>query len=458
MLVLTTMTAQNLVRPLEDAWQNVIDATLRERGAPITSDIRRLGPKVMALSRTYNASLAGHAGHGEGASARALALDALEARIGFSFARDVPKGAGAVRELVASGKLTIPHERPLRIVDVGAGLGAMTWGIARALEAANQSGSIDALFIDDDEAVLSVAKAMADTAQRSLPSAKVKLAVLTRTADIQPALRLPQADLVVVGQVLSELDLALAASERALRHAAMLAGWLATSVNRGGALVVIEPALRDRTRHLHAVRDALIAAGKAYVFAPCLHNQNCPALSAQGQWCHEDLDVDLPTWLAPLARGAGLRWQGLSFSYLVLQPDRFRFDAISSLAAPVRSSKPEEAVPVRSSPTASISRQLESGLGPTLRGLHLRVISDVMRTKGKVEIFGCTSKGERVRFRRLDRDANPNNLAWNNLCRGDIVALLPGANAPGASVEKGGRLCPDATVRVWPTYGGAHLR
>ncbi|MCL2778634.1 MAG: UvrD-helicase domain-containing protein [Polyangiaceae bacterium] len=46
----------------------------------------------------------------------------------------------------------------------------------------------------------------------------------------------------------------------------------------------------------------------------------------------------------------------------LLVPDRFRFDAISSLAAAVRSSKPEEAVPVRSSPTASISRQLESGL------------------------------------------------------------------------------------------------
>ncbi|MCL2778554.1 MAG: prepilin-type N-terminal cleavage/methylation domain-containing protein [Polyangiaceae bacterium] len=42
---------------------------------------------------------------------------------------------------------------------------------------------------------------------------------------------------------------------------------------------------------------------------------------------------------------------------------RFRFDAISSLAAAVRSSKRKEAVPVRSSPTASTSRQLESGRG-----------------------------------------------------------------------------------------------
>ncbi|MCL2723099.1 MAG: class I SAM-dependent methyltransferase [Polyangiaceae bacterium] len=41
--------------------------------------------------------------------------------------------------------------------------------------------------------------------------------------------------------------------------------------------------------------------------------------------------------------------------------DRFQVDASSSLAAAVRSSKPEEAVPVRSSPAASNSRQLESG-------------------------------------------------------------------------------------------------
>jgi hypothetical protein len=70
-----------------------------------------------------------------------------------------------------------------------------------------------------------------------------------------------------------------------------------------------------------------------------------------------------------------------------------------------------------------------------------------MRTKGKVEIFGCTSHGERVRFRRLDRDANANNLAWSKLRRGDIVTLLPSANAP---IEEGGRLSPNATVRVWP--------
>jgi len=43
-------------------------------------------------------------------------------------------------------------------------------------------------------------------------------------------------------------------------------------------------------------------------------------------------------------------------------PDRFQVDAISSLAAAVRSSKPKQAVPVRSSPAASNSRQLESGL------------------------------------------------------------------------------------------------
>jgi len=53
---------------------------------------------------------------------------------------------------------------------------------------------------------------------------------------------------------------------------------------------------------------------------------------------------------------------GLVAWAIVARRDRFRFDAISSLAAPVRSSKPEEAIPVRSSPTASNSRQLESGL------------------------------------------------------------------------------------------------
>ena len=70
-------------------------------------------------------------------------------------------------------------------------------------------------------------------------------------------------------------------------------------------LVVVEPALRDRTRHLHRVRERLMASEAVTLFAPCLHRAACPALATKGDWCHEDLPLDLPEWLVPLARAAG---------------------------------------------------------------------------------------------------------------------------------------------------------
>src|SRR4051812_32617270 len=110
------MPAVDLVRPLEDAFQDVVDAVLRRRGSPTTREVAKLAPRVSELSKAYNAGLAG-----DGARVKVP----LDARIAFSFARDVPKGGGAVRELVRAGALPATGDTTLRIVDLGAGLGAM---------------------------------------------------------------------------------------------------------------------------------------------------------------------------------------------------------------------------------------------------------------------------------------------------------------------------------------------
>ena len=168
-----------------------------------------------------------------------------------------------------------------------------------------------------------------------------------------------------------------------------------TKLAPGGALVVVEPALRDRTRHLHAVRDAVLASRAASVFSPCLHEGPCPALEVPGEWCHEDIAVDLPHWLEPVARAAGLRWQGLTFSYLVLR-------------------RPEE-------------RTLAEFL-PKRVGAISRVISGPLVSKGKREHFVCgpaDGGGARTRLSRLDRDEDEANSAWSSLARGDVVSIDP---------------------------------
>jgi ribosomal protein RSM22 (predicted rRNA methylase) len=415
-----------LVRPLEHAWHEVIDAVLKRRGAPATSDVTKLAPKLVELSHAYNAGLAGDG---------ARVAVPLDARIAFSFARDVPKGAGAVRELVLAGALAAPEGRPLRIVDLGAGLGAMTWGIARALMREGAAApAIDALLVDEDGDALAAADAIArEVAARPGLNAPL-LTVHTRKERLAPGMKLPEADVVVLGQVLSELDVAADPAARVDKHAALVADLLARVVAPGGALVIVEPALKGRTRHLHAVRDALALRG-TNVFAPCLHAARCPVLATENDWCHEDLPVDLPQWVVPHARAAGLRWQGLTFSYLVLRRDERR------LVSEVEHEHDHELVH-------------DPEPEPGKARLHLRVISELMRTKGKAEVFACAATGERLRLRRLDRDATDEGpgaaatTAWSRLGRGDVVTLTGEAGTP--PIDERGRLSPSAHVDVWP--------
>ena len=412
----------DLVRPLEDAFQDVVDAVLRKRGSPTTREVAKLAPRVSELSKAYNAGLAG-----DGARVKVP----LDARIAFSFARDVPKGAGAVRELVRTGALAATGDATLRIVDLGAGLGAMTWGIARALAAkAKASGAaprrIEALLVDEDEGALGAAATLAAEAVARLGDAAPPLTIRTRVQRLAAGMELPDADLVMLGQVLSELDVATEPAARARRHAALVTDLLGRVVAPDGALVIVEPALRERTRHLHAVRDLLVGTGTT-VFAPCLHERSCPMLATEGEWCHEDLPLDLPAWVVPLARAAGLRWQRVTFAYLVLRRDARRlFDDAA---------------------TAPVPR------------VHLRVVSELMRTKGKAEIFACTAEGARVRMRRLDRDAAEEGhgakatAAWGSLGRGDVVTIRAAGGADEGGdppVDDRGRIAAAAEIDVWP--------
>jgi ribosomal protein RSM22 (predicted rRNA methylase) len=391
-----------LAPPLEDDWRAAIDAVARARQWPTSDAPAQLGALVRALSDAYNAPAAGHT------RAVASSAPALAARLGFSFARDVPKSAAAVRELVCSPAFAARDR--FRVLDVGAGLGATTWGVARALAKlrARRPGApgvaIDALWVDEDAMALDVARDLW-TARHGREDA-VSLAVHTERRRATDALRGHEGrfDLVLLGQVLSELDAQLdeeQAEERVKRHADLVAAFVG-ALAPGGAVVVVEPALRERTRHLHAVRDALLARGACTVFAPCLHASPCPAFAVEGEWCHEDLPIDLPEWLVPVARAAGLRWQGLTFSYLVVRA-------------------PGE-------PT------LASVLPPA--AARMRVISEALVSKGKREHFVCAEDGARRRVTRLDRDGTEANAAFEALARGDVAGIDPSPDRGKPRVPK----------------------
>jgi hypothetical protein len=401
------MLGRELVRPLEEDWRETLDTLARARGWATSHDVARLAAHVAALSAAYN----------DASRASAAVKDAGAARLGFSFPRDVPKGAAAVRELVATGALGGPAT--LRVLDIGAGLGATTWGVVRALEAAGTSAGVEATWVDGDARALEVASSLVRAREARKPpegGPRVVLQVETLARRLDALDDLPRFDLVLVGQVLSELDVGESEETRAERHAKLLGVWLDRRVEPHGSLVVIEPALRDRSRHLHRVRDALVATG-ATVFAPCLHSAPCPALVRDTDWCHEDLTVDLPPWLAPVARAAGLRREGLTFSYAVFRKDGRRLG---------------DAVPLEAAAT---------------RATRLRVVSGAIPSKGKREAFLCGELASpdgrvvvRARTMRLDRDASPTNGAWDRIARGDVLTIDPAPELDRPRVGRGARV------------------
>lgn len=376
------MLAHRLVHPVDAAWRLRLDGLARDR-AWLTSDDLDFPDAVASLSDLYNTV---HR------VAFGLPDRLAAARLGFFLPRDVPKGAAAVRELLDAGLVA---DRPLRILDLGAGLGAMTLGAARALRAAGFRSPILATLIDRDPDGLAIAAWLAGL----VPG----LAVETGPGDLTAVPLGDRYDLVLVGNALAGLDAEVPEADRVTRQVSRIDGWLSDLVADDGALVLVEPALREPTRHLHRLRDGLLAVDRR-PFAPCTHAAACPMLHRDGDWCHERLDVPLPAWLVPIARAARLRSEGGTFAYLVLRPDN----------APSRG---------------------------------LRVVSEPLPSKGRHDLWLCGEFPEgpaRKKVGRLDRHASEANTAFAALARGEVITLDPPGDrvGPDTTVRRGGGVVP----------------
>ena len=285
----------------------------------------------------------------------------LAARAAFFTIADAMKIAIPLGELAGRGAL--PARDPLRVADVGAGCGAMSLGIAATLERALV---IDAIDRDAD------ALRIAAGALRRLEPSRVE--VRTKVGDVASA-PIPPADLVVLGTVLNELAPAarLPLVQRALAATA-----------EDGAVILVEPALRDTTRALHELRDAVLARQLAHVFAPCTRTcAPCPALADPDDWCHEHRTLALPPRTAELARTTHLRDDGLKLSYLVLR---------------------------------------RTALPLVDRAGAWRVVGAAHPAKGKVEVLGCSNAG-RVPLRLLRRHRSDANRTFEDARRGDVLVI-----------------------------------
>jgi hypothetical protein len=339
----------------------------------------------------------------------------LAARAVFFTITDAPKIAIPIAELASRRALPA---RALRVVDLGAGCGAMSLGLIAALShgtsnadahGTSNARALSITAIDRDRDALAIAakaiRALSSPTSASPTSASptstsptstsptstsptstaIAVEITTRVDDATTA-AIPACDLVLIGTMLNELatDAArLALVERAL-----------AAISDDGAVIILEPALRETTRGLHVLRDTILERGSAYVFAPCTRQCTpCPALADPTDWCHEHHALgrapSLPPRTHELARLTHLRDDGLKFSYLVLR---------------------KQARTLSEDPDA------------------WRIVGTPWQQKGKLEVLACGNAG-RVTLRLLKRHRAASNRALENAAKGYVVRAESTATA-----------------------------
>lgn len=208
---------------------------------------------------------------------------------------------------------------------------------------------------------------------------------------------------VTMGHVLNELW---GRDEGAVERRVALCERAMESLRPGGHLVIMEPALRETSRELLQVRDALVERGHQ-IAAPCFWAGACPALERERDWCHAEFPWEQPRLVQALARKAGLKKHTLKMTYLVVRPSR----------------------------DVPVERALNSEQ-------RWRIVSEPLHSKGRFHFMGCGARG-RVGLTLLKRNKWRENKVFAKLDRWDVVDI-------DGVEERGGelRLAPESSVDV----------
>ncbi|MDT8318512.1 MAG: class I SAM-dependent methyltransferase [bacterium] len=157
-----------------------------------------------------------------------------------------------------------------------------------------------------------------------------------------------------------------------------------------GSIIIIEPALKDASRDLLMLRESILREGRVNIYSPCLTIGRCGALDSSKDWCHEADEWESPQIVRSLDGLTGFDKSRLNYSYLVLRQDGLALSDIYSEAS----------------------------------GDIFRVVSDLIKEKGKLKLFVCGKEG-RALVERLDRDRSESNILLDSLRRGEIINVNP---------------------------------
>lgn len=252
-------------------------------------------------------------------------LDEKSLRAGY-LAYFLPVNLAKVQALLDELPALEPGKRPVTVLDVGSGPGPAALGALDWLQ--QQPGArpraVEAVVLDQSGPALREAEQLWTAYARAAGLADATLAPFRadlakgRWLDELRTRRPEGFDLMIAANVLSEVG---EGARDPIERRTVLVEGLLSLLAPNGAFIIIEPALRDTSRSLHQVRDALLAKQLCTVYSPCLHEKPCPALVKADDWCHEERPWTPPAIVSEIDQVVGFIKDALKFSYVILRKD-----------------------------------------------------------------------------------------------------------------------------------------
>lgn len=211
----------------------------------------------------------------------------------FFFPQSYIRAAIATAELLDRYADATPTSGTLRILDLGAGLGACGLGIIHALRTRGITASVELVALDHSQGKLQTLRTLA---KECLPET---VRIHTVTGDMRQSVRLLAAEspfhLVICGFALNEVC-ALSAKSQLSGEPLMLQlikKWR-RSLCPAGPILVLEPALEATSRTLASVSNALLSEHTEIRLLPYYGTFPDPLSQDRHHWSHE-----VRTWSSP---------------------------------------------------------------------------------------------------------------------------------------------------------------
>lgn len=207
-----------------------------------------------------------------------------------------------------------PTSRPVKVLDIGAGMGAASSSLAQLCIQRYGSPSAEITMVDHSSQALAQTHAL----RAAMESEGLSISLTTRRADLRSREALPKPkestfDIIVISFALNE-----AFGEHKEKQAVAWLRKLKPLLNEGGLLLLIEPAQRVQSECLHRISDALVKSAVFHAWGPQLHNGPCPAHYDGKYWSHEVREWTPPQSLKEVNKHLWRSVETLKFSYTLL--------------------------------------------------------------------------------------------------------------------------------------------